>query len=75
MPISQIERFRVDDLTQYDNQKLRCVVSEIDRADQNVILSRRDLLDIEAAQEREKLVLYFYNRPAEKGARPSVRRA
>jgi len=55
MPVSQIERFRVDDLTQYVNQKLRCRVSEVDRAENNVILSRRDLLDAEAEAAAKEL--------------------
>ena len=55
MPISQIERFRVDDLAPYVNQKLRCCVSEVDRAETNVIVSRRDLLDIEAAEAAKEL--------------------
>ena len=45
MPISQVERFRVDDLTPYVGQKLRCCVSEVDRADQNLVVSRRDLME------------------------------
>ena len=55
MPVSQIERFRVDDLAPYVDQKLRCCVSEIDRADHNVIVSRRDLLDVEAAEAAKEL--------------------
>jgi len=55
MPVSQIERFRVDDLTQYVNQKLRCCVSEVNHADNNVVLSRRDLLDAEAEAAAKEL--------------------
>ena len=55
MPVSQIERFRVDDLAPYVNQKLRCSVSEVDRAEHNVIVSRRDLLDVEAAEAAKEL--------------------
>ena len=55
MPVSQVERFRVDDLTQYVDQKLRCCVSEIDIADHNVIVSRRDLLDAEAEAAGKEL--------------------
>ncbi len=55
MPVSQVERFRVDDLTQYVDQKLRCCVSEIDRAEHNVVVSRRDLLDAEAEAAAKEL--------------------
>lgn len=54
MPISQIELFRVEDLAPYVGQKLRCQVSEIDREDNNLIVSRRSLLEFEAQENREK---------------------
>lgn len=54
MPISQVEMFRVEDLTPYLNQKFRVQVSEIDRDDNNVIVSRRTLLELEAQEAREK---------------------
>jgi len=55
MPISQIEAFRIDDLTPYVNQKLRCLVTEVDREDRNLVVSRRALLDKEREEAREKL--------------------
>jgi len=55
MPISQIELFRVENLAPYVQQKLRCRVSEIDRRDERLIVSRRDLLEEEAAVLREQL--------------------
>jgi small subunit ribosomal protein S1 len=54
MPISQIESFRVEDLHPYDNQKLRCEVTEVNREDRNIVVSRRNLLEQEAAEAREK---------------------
>ncbi len=54
MPISQVELFRVEDLTPYLNQKMRCEVMEVDRADKNVLLTRRSLLEKESAEQREK---------------------
>lgn len=54
MPISQIELFRVEDLKPYVNQKLRCQVTDIDRAEQNVIVSHRAMLEQEAAEARER---------------------
>ncbi|MFW6133881.1 MAG: S1 RNA-binding domain-containing protein [Planctomycetota bacterium] len=55
MPVSQIERARVEDLGPYVNQKLRCVVTEFDRKAGNLVVSRRDLLDAEAEENRRKL--------------------
>ena len=55
MPISQIEIFRVEELADYDNQRLQCQVVEIDRRDENVIVSRRALLELEAERKREEL--------------------
>ncbi|HUT57542.1 MAG TPA: S1 RNA-binding domain-containing protein [Phycisphaerae bacterium] len=54
MPISQIELFRVEELKGYVDQRLRCQVTDIDRSEQNVIVSRRALLEQEAAEARER---------------------
>ena len=54
LPVSQLELFRVEDLTPYVNQRLRCQVLEIDHSAQNVVVSRRPLLEVEAAEAREK---------------------
>ncbi|MEI7834999.1 MAG: S1 RNA-binding domain-containing protein, partial [Planctomycetota bacterium] len=55
MPISQVERFRVEDLAPYVGQVLRCTVTEVKRGEKNVVLSRRDLLEAEAEVAREKM--------------------
>lgn len=55
MPVSQIEMFRVNELEPYLNQKLQCIVTEVDKADQNLLVSRRDLLEREREEAREKL--------------------
>jgi small subunit ribosomal protein S1 len=54
MPVSQIDLFRVEDLEQYVGQKLRCIVAEVDRAERNLVVSRRGLLDRERDQQREQ---------------------
>ena len=56
MPISQIEIFRVDDISGYVEQRLTCQVTEVDRFGQNLIVSRRDVLEAEAEQKREELL-------------------
>ncbi|MSR32968.1 MAG: S1 RNA-binding domain-containing protein [Gemmataceae bacterium] len=57
MPISQIEMFRVMELEPYLNQKINCMVTEVEPFEQNLVLSRRDLLERERAEAREKLWL------------------
>jgi ribosomal protein S1 len=52
LPVSQIELSRVEDLTPYLGQKLRCVVTEVDRASHNLVVSRRAILEEEAEAGR-----------------------
>jgi small subunit ribosomal protein S1 len=55
IPVSQVELFRVDTLEQYLNQRLRCLVVEVDPLERNLVLSRRALLEKEREEAREKL--------------------
>jgi small subunit ribosomal protein S1 len=55
MPVSQIDLYRVEDLEQYVNQRLRCMVTEVDRTERNLLVSRRALLEKERAETKEKL--------------------
>jgi small subunit ribosomal protein S1 len=55
LPVSQIDLYRVEDLEQYNNQRLRCLVTEVDREERNLVLSRRALLEKEREEGREKL--------------------
>ncbi len=55
MPISQIERFRVEELGDYVNQKLQCQVIELDRREGKVVVSRRNFLDLQAEAKREEM--------------------
>lgn len=55
MPISQIELWRVeDDLSSYVNQKVRCRITEVKRSEKNLVVSRRAVLEEEAAEKREQ---------------------
>ncbi|MCG3136306.1 MAG: 30S ribosomal protein S1 [Phycisphaerae bacterium] len=57
MPISQIERFRVEEeLAPYVNQKLQAKILEIRRKEKSLVLSRRDLLNEQAFQARTDLL-------------------
>jgi len=55
MPVSQIELYRVEDLEQYVNQRLRCLVTEADPVERNLVVSRRALLEKEREENRERL--------------------
>jgi small subunit ribosomal protein S1 len=55
MPISQIDLYRVEDAEQYVNQRLRCLVTEVDPDARNLVLSRRALLEREREEARDKL--------------------
>ncbi len=54
MPISQIDLYRVEDGSDYVNQKVKAVVTEANRREKNLVVSRRDLLERERAELREK---------------------
>lgn len=54
MPISQVERGRVEDLAPYVNKRLKCEVTEVRRDEKTVVVSRRNVLDMEAAEEARK---------------------
>jgi len=54
MPISQIDLNRVEDAADYINQKLRAVVTEANQREKNLVVSRRELLERERAELREK---------------------
>ncbi len=55
MPISQIDLYRVENAEQFVNQKLRCVVTECDPEDRNLVVSRRALLQKEREEIQEKV--------------------
>ena len=56
MPISQIDLYRVEDAEQFVNQKLLCMVTEVDPSERNLVVSRRALLEKEREENREKTV-------------------
>jgi predicted RNA-binding protein with RPS1 domain len=53
LPIGQIDINRVEDASIYLNQKLRVVVTEANQREKNLVVSRRDLLEIERAEMKE----------------------
>ena len=54
LPIGQIDYNRVDDAAIYVNQKLRVVVTEANQREKNLVVSRRELLEQERAEQKEK---------------------
>ncbi len=56
LPASLVDVRRVKDLHQFVGQDLECKVIEMDRNRNNVVLSRRSVLDEARKQEREKVI-------------------
>ncbi|QEH36995.1 30S ribosomal protein S1 [Aquisphaera giovannonii] len=54
MPISQIDLNRVESAADYVNQKLKAIVTEVNSREKNLVISRRELLEQERAELREK---------------------
>jgi small subunit ribosomal protein S1 len=54
LPISQIDLTRVDDASSYINQKFKAVVTEARARERNLVISRRELLERERAELRER---------------------
>jgi len=55
MPIGQIDLYRVETAEQFINQRLLCLVTEVNPAERNLVVSRRALLEKEREEKREKL--------------------
>jgi small subunit ribosomal protein S1 len=68
LPISQIDLYRVENAERYVNQKLKCMVAEADKAEKNLVVSRRALLE----QEREELSKKLWEELAEGQIRKGV---
>ena len=54
LPISQIDLSRVEDAASYLNQKFKAIVTEVNAREKNLVISRRELLEQERAEQREK---------------------
>ena len=71
LPISQIDMYRVENVEQYLNQRLLCLVAEVDPAERNLVVSRKALLE----REREKLREKFWEEVEEGQVRKGVVRS
>ncbi len=56
IPSSQIAIFRVEDYAEYIDQKLLCVVTEVNPKRKNLVLSRRAILEREKEETRRQLL-------------------
>jgi small subunit ribosomal protein S1 len=54
LPISQIDMYRVENVEQFVNQRLLCLVAEVDPSERNLVVSRKALLEREREKQREK---------------------
>ena len=56
IPASQIDRFRVENFGDYVNQKMQCVVTEVNPGKRRLVLSRRAVLDREHEEKRKAVM-------------------
>jgi small subunit ribosomal protein S1 len=55
MPVSQIDLYRVENTEQYVNQRLRCMVTEVNPEERNLVVSARALMEAEREEKRDQL--------------------
>jgi predicted RNA-binding protein with RPS1 domain len=56
IPISQVSLYRVEDLAQFVDQRLACVISEANPERRNLVVSRRAVLEREREQARQQML-------------------
>jgi len=56
IPVSQISLYRVEDLAQFVDEKLACLVTEVNPRRRNLVLSRRAVLEREKEEARRNLL-------------------
>jgi len=56
IPISQIAIYRVENLTEFVDQKFACLVTEVNPMRRNLVLSRRAVLEREKEEDRQQLL-------------------
>ncbi len=54
LPASQLDLYRVDDISQFVNQRLKVLVMEVNPAERNLIVSRRAVLEREKQQKADE---------------------
>jgi predicted RNA-binding protein with RPS1 domain len=56
IPASQIDRIRIEDFSEFVNQKFACVVMEVNPDKRKLVLSRRAILERENEEKRKQLL-------------------
>jgi small subunit ribosomal protein S1 len=54
LPASQLDLYRVEDIEQFNNQRMKVEVVELDPSERNLIVSRRSILERERQQKAEE---------------------
>jgi small subunit ribosomal protein S1 len=73
MPASQLDLYRVEDLDQFINQRLKVEVLEVNPEERNLIVSRRNLLERERAQKAEQFWAGLQEGQVRKGIVKSIK--
>ncbi len=73
LPVSQIEIGRVEDTSVYLGQKFKAVVTEVNARIKNLVVSRRDFLEQERAEQREKTLAELAEGQTREGVVRSIR--
>jgi len=73
LPVSQIEIGRVEDTAIYLGQKFKVVVTEANSRIKNLVVSRRDFLEQERAEKREKTLAELAEGQTREGVVRSIR--
>jgi small subunit ribosomal protein S1 len=73
LPISQIDLYRVENPEQYVNQRLLCMVTEVNAEERNLVVSRRALLERDRQEQAEKLWTELNEGQIRKGTVRSVK--
>jgi len=56
IPASQVSMYRVEDLSEFVDQKFACVITEANPEKRNLVLSRRAVLEREKAEAKESML-------------------
>jgi small subunit ribosomal protein S1 len=56
MPAGQVDVFHVPDLAQFLNQRMSAEVTQVERQGKNIVLSRRNIMEREREEKKQKLL-------------------
>lgn len=73
LPVSQIEIGRVEDTAAYLGQRFKVVVTEVNSRIKNLVVSRRDFLEQERAEQRDKTLAELAEGQTREGVVRSIR--